>query len=135
MFGQWKKILFIAIIAAVLYGGCNSQSILWAEGVMRKENPDFNMTPKVCYFLGDLAYMTFRYQLAADIMERNLKDFPYAAGADNAQFRRAVCYEKLGKYAESIQMYENFLNDHPKSKRYKSIQSKVAKLRALHQQM
>jgi tetratricopeptide (TPR) repeat protein len=134
MLSQWKKILLLAIVAGVLYGGCNNQSVLWAENVLRKENPGFTMTPGLCYFLGNLAYMTFRYQLAIDITERNLQDFPYNPNLENAQYRRAVCYEKLGQYDKAIKFYENFLLDHPKSNRYQSIENKLAKLRALYQQ-
>ncbi|RJP21931.1 MAG: hypothetical protein C4520_09030 [Candidatus Abyssobacteria bacterium SURF_5] len=135
MVSQWKKILVLAILAVVLYGGCNTQSILWAESVLRKDNPNFAMTPNFCYMFANLAYMTFRYQLAIDITERNLKEFPYSSSAENAEFRRAVCYEKLGRYDMAIQHYEDFLIDHPKSSRYQSIENKLAKLKALHQEM
>ncbi len=92
------------------------------------------MTPRVCYLLGTSAYLTFRYNLAIDIIERNLKDFPYDHAAVDAEYRRAVCYEKLGKYDKAIQLYEDFLIRFPKDKRYMSIQNKIAKLKALHQQ-
>jgi len=135
MFAQWKKLLLLVILAGVLYGGCNSQSILKVENVFRKENPNFNMTPRICYFLGNISYMTFRYQLALDIIERNLQDFPYNSGAQNARYRQAVCYEKLGKYDRAIQLYEDFLLDYPKTKRYDQVSNKVAKLKALYQQL
>lgn len=134
MLSHWKKLLLLAIIAMVLYGGCNNQTVLWAEKTLRTGNPNSAMTPTVCYFLGNLAYLTFRYQLALDITDRNLHDFPYNAGVENAQYRRAVCYEKLGQYDKAIQLYENFLLDHPKSNRYQSIENKLAKLKAMHQQ-
>ncbi|RJP69000.1 MAG: tetratricopeptide repeat protein [Candidatus Abyssobacteria bacterium SURF_17] len=134
MFGQWKKILVVAIVAFVLYMGCNSQTMLKTESFFRKENPNLAMTPKVCYFLGNIAYMTFRYQLAVSIIDRNLKDFPYAPGATNAEFRRALSYEKLGKYDTAIKYYEEFLFAHPKDNRYESVSNRVAKLKALHQE-
>ena len=135
MLSQWKKILFVLIIGAILYAGCNSQMMLKTEEIFRVQNPNLSLTPKVCYLLGDVAYLTFRYQLAIDIIKRNLKDFPYDPGAEDAEYRLAVCYEKLGNYNEAIALYENFLLDHPKSVRYESIQNKVAKLKALHQPM
>jgi tetratricopeptide (TPR) repeat protein len=134
MFSQWKKILAVVVLSLIFYAGCNTQMILKAESVLRNENPNFSMTPRLCYFLGNLAYLTFRYQLAIDITERNLHDFPYDSGIDDAQYRRAVCYEKLGKYQQAIQLYEDYLLEHPKSSRYISIQNKLAKLKALHQQ-
>jgi tetratricopeptide (TPR) repeat protein len=134
MFSQWKKILFIFIVAFVVYMGCNTQGILRAEDFFRVKNPKLAATPKVCYLLGTSAYLTFRYNLAIDIIERNLKDFPYDPAAIDAEYRRAVCNEKLGKYDKAIELYETFLLDHPKDKRYERIQNKVAKLKALHQQ-
>ncbi len=135
MLSQWKKILFVLIIGAILYAGCNSQMMLKTEEIFRVQNPNLSLTPKICYLLGDVAYLTFRYQLAIDIIKRNLKDFPYEPGAEDAEYRLAVCYEKLGNYNEAIGLYENFLLDHPKSVRYESTQNKVAKLKALHQPM
>ena len=135
MLGQWKKVLFILIIGAILYAGCNSQMMLKTEEIFRTQNPNLSLTPKVCYLLGNVAYLTFRYQLAIDIIKRNLKDFPYASGAEDAEYRLAVCYEKLGNYTEAISLYENFLLDHPQSERYQSTENKVSKLKALHQPM
>jgi tetratricopeptide (TPR) repeat protein len=135
MFSQWKKILVVMILALIIYAGCNSQAILWAENALRKENPNFSMTPRFCSVLGNVAYLTFRYQLATDIIERNLHDFPYAGNTEDAHYRRAVCYEKMGKYDRAIQLYEDFLLNFPKSNRYDSTRNKIAKLKALHQQM
>ncbi len=132
MLSQWKKILFILIIAGVVYGSCNTQTMLKTETFFREKNPNLALTPKVCYFLGNVAYMTFRYKLAIDIIDRNLKDFPYAGGATQAEYRRAVCYEKLGDYVKAIQLYEDFLLAHPKDNKYQSIENKLAKLKALH---
>jgi len=134
MFSQWKKILVVVVLAGILYAGCNSQAILKAETFFRQDNPNLTVTPKFCFFLGNLAYLTFRYQLAINIIERNLKDYPLAAGFEDARFRQAVCYEKMGNYQKAIQLYEDFLNDYPKSKRYESTLNKLAKLKALHQQ-
>ena len=53
----------------------------------------------------------------------------------DAEYRRAVSYEKLGEYDTAIDLYEAFLLDHPKDNRYNSIISKSAKLRALHQEL
>lgn len=134
MFSQWKKILGVVVLAGIIYGGCSSSAILKADNFLRKDNPNFSMTPKLCFFLGNLAYLTFRYQLAIDIIERNLHDFPYASEVPDAQYRRAVCYEKLGNYKKAIQLYEDYLLTYPKSNRYQSIENKLAKLKALHQE-
>ena len=132
MLGQWKKIVFIVVLAGIIYAGCNTQGILRQEKFFREKNPNLALTPKVCYFLGNISYLTFRYKLALNIIERNLKDFPYAPGRVDAEYRRAICYEKLGNYDKAITLYENFLLDYPKDNRYKSIQSKATKLKALH---
>lgn len=132
MLSQWKKILFVFIVAGVLYGGCNTQVMLKTEAFFREENPNLALTPKMCYFIGNIAYLTFRYKLAIEVIDRNLKDFPYADGAVKAEFRRAVCYEKLGDYAKAIHLYEDYLLAHPKDHKYQSIQNKIAKLRALY---
>ncbi|GAB4336796.1 MAG: hypothetical protein Kow0099_09910 [Candidatus Abyssubacteria bacterium] len=134
MFTHWKKILLLVIVVAVLYGGCSTQGILKTEKLFREDNPKMALSPKICYTLGTMAYMTFRYQLAIDIINRNLRDYPYEPAAEDAEYRRAVCYEKLGQYDTAIQLYENFMFDHPKSKRLESILNKVSKLKALHQQ-
>lgn len=132
MLSQWKKILFIFIVAGVFYAGCNTQTMLRTETFFREKNPNLALTPKVCYFLGNQAYMTFRYKLAIEIIDRNLKGFPYDDGALKAEYRRAVCYEKLGDYAKAIHLYEDYLLAHPKDNKYQSIQNKIAKLKALH---
>ncbi len=132
MLRNWKKILVIFIIAGLFYGACNTQGILWTEDFFRNKNPKLAATPKVCYMLGTAAFRSFRYQLAIDIIDRNLKDFPYERAAVNAEYRRAVAYEKLGDYKTAIRLYERFLFDHPKDNRYQSIQTKAIKLQSLH---
>lgn len=132
MLSHWKKLLFIFIFAGIVYGGCNTNGILRAEEFFRVKNPNMSLTPKICYMLGTSAFRTFRYNLAIEIIDRNLRDFPYESAAVDAEFRRAVAYEKLGEYRKAITLYEKFLYDHPKDNRYESIQNKVAKLKALH---
>jgi len=134
MLAHWKKLLIVFIVAGIVYTGCNTNGILRTEEFFRKKNPDLALTPKVCYMLGSSAHLTFRYKLAIDIIDRNLKDFPYHPAAVTAEYRRAVAYEKLGDYAKAIQLYEDFLLDHPKDNRHGSVQNKVAKLKALHQE-
>ena len=132
MLKNWKKLLVIFIIAAVFYGACNTQGILATENFFRVKNPKLSMTPKACYMLATSAFRSFRYKLAIDITDRNLKDFPYERAAKDAKYRRAVACEKLAKYDMAIQSYEEFLLEYPKDNRQKSILSKVAKLKALH---
>lgn len=134
MFRNWKKLLFIFIVAGIVYGGCNTGGILATEEFFRVKNPKLSLTPKVCYLLGTAAFRSFRYKLAIEIIDRNLKDFPYEKAAVAAKYRRALAYEKLGQYDKAISLYESFLIDYPNDNRYKSILSKVAKLKALHQQ-
>ena len=135
MLRHWKKLLIIFFVAILIYGGCSTDGMLKAEKFFREDNPKLGMSPKMCYMLATSAFRTFRYQLAIEIIDRNLKDFPYDRGAVNAEFRRAVAYEKLGQYDTAISLYETFLADHPKDNRYQSIMGKVAKLKALHQEI
>ena len=132
MLKNWKKLLIIFIIAAFFYGACNTQGILWTEDFFRKKNPKLSMTPKVCYMLATSAFRSFRYKLAIEITDRNLKDFPYEKAARSAKYRRAVAYEKLANYDMAIESYEEFLQEYPKDNRQKSIISKIAKLKSLH---
>jgi outer membrane protein assembly factor BamD (BamD/ComL family) len=134
MLKNWKKLLVIFIIAAVFYGACNTKGILVTENFFRVKNPKLGVTPNVCYMLGTAAFRSFRYKLAIDIIDRNLKQFPYKGAAQSAEYRRAVCYEKLANYDMAIAKYEEFMYRHPKDNRYKSIQTKVVKLKALHQE-
>jgi len=134
MLRNWKKLLFIFIVVGLVYGGCNTNGILATEDFFRVKNPKLSLTPKMCYMLGTSAFRTFRYQLAIDIIDRNLKSFPYEKAAVDAKYRRAVCYEKLGNYNKAISLYEAFLLEYPKDNRYNSIISKIAKLKALHQE-
>ncbi len=134
MLRKWLKLLFIFIVVGLIYGGCNTNGILATEEFFHVKNPKLALTPKMCYMLGTSAFRTFRYQLAIDIIDRNLKDFPYEKAAVDAKYRRAVCYEKLGAYGKAIRLYEAFLLEYPKDNRYNSIISKVAKLKALHQE-
>lgn len=132
MFSHWKKLLVIFIFAGIIYGGCNTKGILKTEEFFRVKNPDMSMTPKVCYMLGTSAFRTFRYQLAIEIIDRNLKDFPYESAAVAAQYRRAVSYEKLAEYRKAITLYEKFIYDHGDDSRRNAIENKVNKLKALH---
>ena len=132
MLKNWKKLLFVFIIVAIFYGGCNTKGMLATEKFFRVKNPKLSMTPKVCYTLATSAFRTFRYKLAIEITDRNLKDFPYESAALDAKYRRAVAYEKLGQYRKAIALFEAFLLETPKDNRYKAIVSKISKLRALH---
>ncbi len=134
MFQHWKKLLFLFIVIAIFYGGCSTESILATEDFFRTKNPNLAMSPGMCYTLGTAAFRSFRYQLAIDIIDRNLEQWPYESAAINAEFRRAAAYERLGDFKVAIRHYETFLLDHPKDNRYSTIQSRVAKLRALHVQ-
>ncbi len=134
MFRHWKKMLVLFILVAIFYGGCSSESMLATEDFFRTKNPNLAMSPGMCYSLSTAAFRTFRYQLAIDITDRNLKQWPDESAAVSAEFRRATSYEKLGEYSSAISLYEAFLLDHPKDSRYSTIQTRIAKLRALHQQ-
>ena len=134
MFRHRKKMLVLFILVAIFYGGCSAETMLATEDFFRTKNPDLGMSPGMCYTLGTAAFRTFRYQLAIDITDRNLKQWPYESAAVDAEFRRATAYEKLGDYSAAISLYEAFLLDHPKDNRYSTIQTRIAKLRALHQQ-
>ncbi len=132
MLRNWKRLLVIFFTVGILYGGCNTNGILATEEWFRVKNPKLSMTPKVCYMLGTSAFRTFRYSLAIEIIDRNLKDFPYESAAVDAKYRRAVCYEKQGNYKQAITLYEKFLLEYPNDNRYKSIVTRITKLRALH---
>ena len=134
MLRNWKKLLVIFIVVGVVYTGCNTNGILKTEEFFRIKNPKLALTPKVCYMLGTAAFRTFRYKLAIEIIDRNLKDFPYENAAVDAQYRRAAAYEKLGEYKTAISLYEDFVLTYPKDNRYNSIISKISKLQALHVQ-
>lgn len=134
MLRNWKKLLVIFIVVAVFYAGCGTNGMLSTEKFFREDNPNLGLTPNICFMLGTTAFRTFRYQLAIEIIDRNLKDFPYDSAVPSAEYRRAFCYEKLGEYNTAISLYEAFLFEYPKDNRYNSIASKVAKLKALHQQ-
>lgn len=134
MFRHWRKLLVLFIIMAVFYGGCSTGSILAMEDFFRVKNPNLSMSPGMCYSLGTAAFRSFRYQLTIDITDRNLKKWPYEKAVVNAEYRRAVSYEKLGEYKTAISLYEAFLLKHPKDNRYNTILNKSTKLRALHLQ-
>ena len=132
MLKKWLKLLLVFFIVAIVYGGCNTNGMLATEEFFRVKNPKLSMTPKVCYILATSAFRTFRYKLSIEITDRNLKDFPYESAAVDAKYRRAVAYEKLGKYKVAVGLYEAFLLENPKDNRYKRIVTKISKLRALH---
>ena len=132
MLKNWKMLLFVFIIGAIFYGGCNTKGMLATEEFFRVKNPKLSMTSKVCYTLATSAFRTFRYKLSIEITDRNLKDFPYESAAVDAKYRRAAAYEKLGQYRKAVSLYEAFLLENPKDNRYKTIVSRISKLRALH---
>lgn len=132
MLKNWKKLLAIFIVAVVIYAGCGTDGMLATEKFFREDNPNLGLTPTVCFMLGTSAFRTFRYKLAIEIIDRNLKDFPYNRAVPDAEYRRAFAYEKLGEYDTAISLYEDFLYKYPKDNRYSAIISKVAKLKALH---
>ena len=125
---RWKRFLLIFILAAVLYAGCNTQSILATESLFRNGLPRLSLTPKICYLLANASYYTFRYRLALDIIERNLADFPYERGVVNAKLKRAQCCENLGNCNKAIKLYTDFLLKHPQDSRYRKVQKRIAKL-------
>ncbi len=126
----WKRFVLVFIFAALFYGGCNNQSMLAMEGFFRTDNPNLTLTPTMCYWLADAAYWTFRYDLATDIINRNLKDFPYEDGAADQEYKRAVCYEKVGDYQRAIGLFETYLTQHPTDGRYTMIEDRIGKLRS-----
>jgi tetratricopeptide (TPR) repeat protein len=133
MLRNWKKLLAIFIVVAVIYAGCGTNGMLATEKFFREDNPNLGLTPRICFMLGTAAFRTFRYQLSIEIINRNLQSFPYDNAVPSAEYRRAYAYEKLGEYDTAISLYEDFLYKYPKDNRYNSIISKVSKLRELHQ--
>jgi tetratricopeptide (TPR) repeat protein len=126
----WKRLFVLIIVVGALYGGCNTQSILVADDFFREEQPDLALTPTMCHLLATGPYITFRYALAADIYERNIKDFPYQSNTVKAELRRARCFEKLGDRGKAIELYEDFLVRHPRYDRYRSVVNRIATLKA-----
>lgn len=131
MLGSWKRKLLLFFAGVIVYLALSTSSILSTDSFFRIDNPQFSMTPDACYFLADISYMTFRYDLARQLFERNITDFPYNSGRIDAEYRRALCYEKLGDYSRAIQLFEDFLLDHPKDRRYESVRDRLAKLRVI----
>ena len=66
-------------------------------------------------------------------IERNLEDFPYESGVVDAQFKRARCCENLGDCTKAVKLYTDFLLKHPKDRRYRRIQKRIAKLQMFNQ--
>ncbi len=127
---SWKRIVLVIIVGALFYVGCNTQSMLATENFFREENPNLALTPKVCFWLADAAYWTFRYDLAIDIISRNLKDFPYEDGIADQEYKRALCYEKMGDYPQAAGLLETYLVHYPRDSRYTLIQDRIAKLKS-----
>jgi len=123
-----KKYLLILLLAGILYAGCNGNTIRATESLFRNKLHKLSKTPTVCYFLANAAYYTFRPELALEIIERNLRDFPYERGATDAEYKRARCCENLGDCDGAIRLYTKFLLDHPRDNRYRRIQNRIAKL-------
>ncbi len=132
MVSRWKKFLLTFILMGLFYAGCNRGTILATESLFRDELTKLSVTPKVCYFLASVSYYTFRPELALEIIERNLKDFPYERGAVDAEYRRAKCWEDMGDCNRAIKLYTKFLLDHPRDNRYRKIQNRIAKLQAFN---
>jgi tetratricopeptide (TPR) repeat protein len=133
MLRNWKKLLAIFILVAVVYAGCGTNGMLSIEKFFREDNPNLSLTPRVCFMLGTAAFRTFRYQLAIEIIDRNLESFPYDKAVPDAEYRKAYAYEKLGDYDKAIKLYQDYLLKYPRDNRYNSIVSKVSKLQELHQ--
>lgn len=132
MASRWKKFLLIFILAGIFYAGCNRETILATESLFRKELPRLSATSKVCYFLANVSYYTFRPALAQAIIERNLKDFPYERGVIDAEYKRARCCDNMGDCDRAIKLYTKFLLDHPRDNRYRKIKNRIAKLQAFN---
>jgi hypothetical protein len=115
-----------------LYAGCNSRTILATESLFREGLPKLSFTPKICYLFANASYYTFRYRLALGIIERNLEDFPYDRGAASAQLKLARCCENLGDCNKAISLYTDFLLEHPKDRRYRRVQKRIAKLQIVN---
>ena len=128
MVGGLKRLFLLLLLVALLYSVLSTEGILRIEKYFREEHRDLIYTPKICYLLGNIAYLTYRNELAIDIMSRNLQDFPYESAAMKTELRRAYCYERDGNCGKAIQLYEKFLIRHPKHKRYELIQNRIVKL-------
>ena len=126
MFGNWKKKMMLLLLGGVLYAVLSTPGLLKIEQIFRENNSSHPLTPRMCYLTANLAYWTLRYELAAEMYDKNIREFPYFSGRKDAEFRRARAYEKSGDYSRAIALYEDFLLEYPKDRRHDSVESAIA---------
>lgn len=124
-----KFTIFGVIILAILM-------VFSSAGIRRMESwardrPDTSIGQSLPYTLGNVAYFTFRYNLARDILEKNVQTWPNHPKNTDADFRIAMCYEKLGKYNEAVAAYDAFALEHGSDSRAGSAMNRSAKIKAV----
>lgn len=96
-----------------------------------RERPGTSVGLRLPYTLGSIAYFTFRYNMALDIYEKNISTWPDHPKNTDAEFRVAMCLEKLERYEEAVAAYDAFAVEHGEDTRAEAAINRSTKIKAV----
>ncbi len=123
-----KILFFLAFVFFIL--SLFPSSINWAEDFLDRFS-DKSWAGSGYYQLANHCYRTLRFARALELYEKALSKYPEHPMAPLAQFRKAVCLEKIKRYREAISAYREFIRkypDHPLSVQAKNSLRKLEEL-------
>lgn len=100
--------------------------------------PGNTIVDQAQFYLGECHFEMNEYILAASEYERLLKLYPRSSFLDDAQYKVALCYDRLSpksdldqKYTlKAIEEFQRFLEDYPTSEYVEEVEKKLAEARA-----
>ena len=118
-------LLVLAILMVFSQAGIRRMET-WA-----RERPDSSVGQSLPYTLGSIAYFTFRYELAKDILETNIDTWPNHTKNTDAEFRVAMCLEKMEEFPAAVEAFEAFALEYGGDPRADSAMNRAAKIKAV----
>lgn len=128
--GKFIKIAIVGVVILGILMVFSSAGIRSMESWAR-ERPDTSVGQSLPYTLGKLSYYTFRYSLAKDIYETNIAKWPDHPDNVDAEFRIAMCFEKLGEYQQAVVAYDAFSITYGEDKRADMARTRSTKIKAV----
>ena len=128
--GKFIKIAVVGLIILCILAVFSSAGIRSMESGAR-ERPDTSVGQSLPYTLAKLSYYTLRYNMAKDIYETNIGKWPHHPKNVDAEFRIAMCLEKLGEYEAAVQAYDSFAIEYGDDNRADAAMNRSAKIKAV----
>ena len=128
--GRFIKITVAGLVILALLMVFSQAGIRRME-TWARERPDSSVGQSLPYTLGSIAYFTFRYELAKDILQTNVDAWPTHPKNTSAEFRIAMCFEKMEEYPAAVAAYEAFALKYGGDPRADSAVNRAGKIKAV----